>query len=146
MDPVERIEQIIVDGSEGFFDDSTLREDLHITVRIAGDFYKFLVKSGDSPPAKEIAYVTDTIRSGMDWFFGLAHLCTMIQAEEVDSHASREFPRLRERFMRDFENLAESTDTSAEAALASLLALTHCELLFLAHNFPSAILKDAAEG
>jgi hypothetical protein len=145
MDPVERIEQIVVNGSDGFFDDPLLREDLHITIRIAGDFYRFLAKFGDNPPPKEIAYVTDTIRSGTDWFFGLAHLCTMIHADAVDSDAPKEFPLLRAKFMRDFENLAASTNSGAEAALASLLALTHCELVFLAHNFPSAILK-AAEG
>ena len=54
------------------------QEDLRVTVRIAADFYDFLAKSGDEPPAKEVGYMMDTIRSGMDGFFSLAYICRVI--------------------------------------------------------------------
>jgi hypothetical protein len=78
MDLVKRIEEQIVAGSEGFFDEPEIRKNLHVTIRIAGDFYNFLVKSGENPPAAEVTYVSDTIRSGMDEFFALAYICKVI--------------------------------------------------------------------
>jgi hypothetical protein len=144
---VDRIEELIVTGSEGFFDEPSIRCDLRITIRIARDFYDFLVKSGEQPPAREVAYVMDTIRSGMDQFFALAYLCRVIDtgAETwvFDPHAQWDFPALRERFIRGFEQLAGSPDASAVDRLSSLLALTHLELVFLGQHFPSAILGYA---
>src|SRR6516162_1617001 len=78
MDLVKRIEEQIVAGSEDFFGEPDIRKDLHVTIRIAGDFYNFLVKSGENPPAAEVTYVSDTIRSGMDQFFSLAYICKVI--------------------------------------------------------------------
>ncbi len=144
MDTVERIERLIVAGSEGFFAEPDIREDLHVTIRIARDFYDFLVKSGDQPPAKEIDYVMGTIRSGMDEVFALAYLCGTISGSETwsfDRHVHWDFPALRQSFLRGFEHLAGSSDVSA--GLASLLELTHLELVFLAQHFPSAILGAA---
>src|SRR6516225_1045298 len=145
MDLVKRIEDRIVAGSEDFFDEPAIREDLHVTIRIAGDFYAFLVKCGEKPSAGEVTYVTDTIRSGMDEFFALAYTCKVINAERgtwaPDPHVRWDFPALREEFLRGFEQLAESPD--ATKSLASLLALTHLELVFLAQNFPSAIFGNA---
>jgi hypothetical protein len=149
MDIVDRIEDPIVAGSEGFFDEADIRECLHITIRIAKDFYDFLVKFGERPPAKEIAYVMDTIRSGIDWFFRLADLCVIINTGrntwKFDPHRHWDFPALREKFLGDFEDLAESPDISVVGRLASLLALTHLELVFLAQNFPSAIFEGAVD-
>jgi hypothetical protein len=149
MDLVKRIEDQIVAGSKDFFDEPDIRKDLHVTVRIAGDFYNFLVKSGENPPAGEVTYVTDTIRSGMDAFFALAYICKVINTPRAtwafDPHARWDFSALRERFLRSFERLAESPDTEASQRLASLLALVHLELVFLAQHFPSAIFSDVAD-
>jgi hypothetical protein len=148
MDQVKHIEDQIVAGSEDFFDEPNIREDLHVTVRIAGDFYNFLVKSGENPPAREVTYVTDTIRSGMDEFFALAYICKVINTPRdtwaFEPHTRWDFPALRERFLRGFERLAESPDTEAPQRLASLLALVHLELVFLAQHFPSAIFGNVA--
>lgn len=149
MDSVERIEDLIVAGSEGFFDEPPeIREDLHVTIRIAKDFYDFLVKFGETPPAKEIAYVMDTIRSGMDEFFALAYVCRVISTGPdtwiFDPHVHWDFPVLREKFLRGFEHLAEFPDASAVDRLASLLALTHLELVFLVQHFPSAVFMAAS--
>ena len=139
MDSIDRIEGPIVDGSEGYFAEPELREDLHITIRIAKDFYDFLLKFGETPPAEEISYVMDTIRSGMDQFFLFAFSCRGINTEDdtwnFDRHVHWDFPELRNTFMRRFEHLVES-DASAVDRLASLLALTHLELVFLGQNFP----------
>lgn len=149
MDLVKRIEDRIVAGSEDFFDEPAIREDLHVTIRIAGDFYTFLVKSGETPSLGEVTYVSDTIRSGMDEFFALAYICKVINTERdtwaFDPHVRWDFPALREKFLRGFEQLAESPDANAAQILASLLALTHLELVFLAQHFPSAIFGNVAD-
>jgi hypothetical protein len=64
VDQAKNIEDQIVAGSEDLFDEPDMREDLQATIRIAGDFYRFLVKSGEKPSAREIVYVTDTVRPG----------------------------------------------------------------------------------
>lgn len=150
MDTVDRIEERIVAGSEGFFEEREIRKDLHITIRIARNFYDFLVKFGEEPHPKETAYVMDTIRSGIDCFFDLARICGVINTGpdtwSFDPHVYSGFPDLRQKFLRDFESLAESPDANAADSLASLLALTHLELVFLGRHFPSAIFLDPAPG
>ena len=144
MDPVPLIEDLIVSGSEGFFDEPGDREDLHVTIRIARDFCDFLLNAGEQPPPGEIEYVIGTIRSGMDHFFALAHACAVINTPRsswnVDSRAGWDFALLRKDFIRGFERLGDSAPASAVERLAGLLALTRLELLFVAHHFPSAIL------
>jgi hypothetical protein len=155
MDRVEQIEEAIIAGSEGLFDDSDIpeyarkhwtgREDLHVTIRIARDFYNFLEKYGESPDAREINYMAGTIRSGMDQFYLLAGSCRGLLREmgawKPDPHEHWDFSALRERFMRDFEHLTDP-DVSAWDKLASLFTLTHLELVFMARHFPSAIFAD----
>jgi hypothetical protein len=148
VETVDRIEQLIVDGSEGFFDEPDIRADLRVTIRIAKEFYDFLVKFGDQAQTKEVAYMMGTIRSGIDEFFGLADLCTVIETGpetwNFDPLGHWDFPGLRERFMRGFEHLTDySPDRGAAERLASLLALTHLELVFFGRHFPSAIFDDA---
>ena len=105
--------------------------------------YAFLIKFGENPPAEEVAYVMDTIRSGIYWFFRLADLCAIINTGRdtwnFAPHLHWDFPALREEFLRSFEHLAGS-DMSVVQRLASVLALTHLELVFLAQHFPSATL------
>lgn len=145
-DPVDRIEDQIVKGSEDFFDDENSRCDLHITIRIARDFYKFLEKFGEKPPMERITYVSDTIRSGMDQFFDLAFSCRVINADadnwRIRQHTSWNFPALRHQFMHGFERLANSPDAGAAQMLPWLLELTHLELVFMALHFPAAIFEE----
>jgi hypothetical protein len=147
METVVRIEDFILAGSEGFFDEGEIKEDLHVTIRIAGAFYEFLLKSGDQPSTKEIAYVTDTIRSGIDEFFALAYICRLIDTRpdtwSFDPNLQWNFADLREKFLCGFEQLAKASEATAIDRLASLLRLTHLELVFLARYFPSAILSFA---
>jgi len=144
MDALERIEESIVAGSEGFFDDEPTRDNLHITLRTAKDFHEFLVKSGDNPPAAEIQYVMGTIRSGMDWFFGLAHNCAIINTPRNSwnfiPQERWDFCAFRRKFLSNFERLTAATDTGVVDRLALLLELTHMELVFLARHFPSAVI------
>jgi hypothetical protein len=44
--PVKRPWQCLTDG---FFDEVDIRECLHVTVRIANDFYAFLIRFGETP-------------------------------------------------------------------------------------------------
>jgi hypothetical protein len=142
-DSVANIKAMIVEGSDGLFDDD---EDLHVTIRIAQDFYTFLEKFGDNPPTEEVAYVSDTIRSGMDQFFLLAQSCRVIAVDGknwfFDPHLSWDHPALRRAFLDGFRHLRNSTDASASQRLSWLLALTRLELTFLARHFPSAILQE----
>lgn len=154
MDRVESIENAILADSGGLFDrlatpsgiQSTTRDDLHVTIRIASDFYDFLVKCGESPDAYSIVYMSGTIRSGIDEFYLLAHSCRHAARDgatkSIDPHEHWDFPGLRERFMRGFEHLADP-DMSGGDRLVSLFSLTHLELVFLARHFPSAILADS---
>jgi hypothetical protein len=141
---VEQIEDAIVAGSDLH---ETYREDLHVTIRIAGDFYDFLGKYGESPNGEQIDYMAGTIRSGIDEFYLLAYGCRSIVRDNetwrFDPHERWDFPVLRERFMRGFEHLADP-DVSTADRLASLFGLTHLELVFLARHFPSAIFADRA--
>ena len=144
MNQVERIEEAIVAGSDLH---ETNREDLHVTIRIARDFYDFLVKYGEFPNGEQIDYMAGTIRSGIDEFYLLAYGCRSIVRDsetwKFDPHEHWDFSTLREWFMRSFEHLADP-DVSAADRLASLLALTHLELVFLARHFPSAIFAERA--
>jgi hypothetical protein len=155
MNRAEQIEDAIVAGAEGFFDETHIREDLrgyattradlHVTIRIAGDFYDFLVQYGERPNAEQIDYMAGTIRSGIDEFYLLAYSCRSIvrsgETKDFDPQEYGTFPALREKFMRGFEHLS-APDVSAADKLASLFALTHLELVFMAKNFPSAIFAD----
>jgi hypothetical protein len=141
---VAQIEDAIVAGSDLH---EAYRGDLHVTVRIAGDFYDFLVEYGESPNGKQIDYISATIRSGIDEFYLLAYGCRSIVRDnetwKFDPHQHWDFPLLRERFMRGFEHLADP-DVSTADRLALLFTLTHLELVFLARNFPTAIFGDQA--
>ncbi|MGA2851804.1 MAG: hypothetical protein ABSE46_22605, partial [Terracidiphilus sp.] len=70
MNEVQQIEDTIVTGSDLH---EMYREDLHLTIRIAKDFYDFLVKYGESPDVDQIDYMAGTIRSGVDEFYSLAY-------------------------------------------------------------------------
>jgi hypothetical protein len=154
MNRIEQIEDAIVTGTDNLFAGAnvktgypTTREDLHVTIRIASDFYDFLVKYGESPDAEQIDYMAGTIRSGIDEFYLLAYACRSIVRDnktwKFDPHEHWNFSALREGFLRGFEHLADP-DVSAADRLASLLALAHLELVFLARHFPSAIFAERA--
>jgi hypothetical protein len=145
MNRVEEIENAIVADSEDWFDH--IRDDLHVTIRIAYDFYEFLVKSGDSPDDYEVVYMMETITSGISMFNQLAHSCRSMglstPAISVDPLFPLDFSALRGQFMRHFEHI-DDAGVSFTERMTSLFALTHLELLFLAQNFPSAIFEEAA--
>jgi hypothetical protein len=145
MNEVQQIEDTIVTGSDLH---EMYREDLHLTIRIAKDFYDFLVKYGESPDVDQIDYMAGTIRSGVDEFYSLAYGCRSIVRNSKDSsfdqHVHRDFAELREKFICGFEHLADP-DMNVSDRLASLFFLTHLELLFLAQQFPSAIFAERAD-
>ncbi len=144
MDQLEQIEDAISAGSELH---STYRNDLHVTIRIAKDFYDFLAKHRDAPDGEQIDYMAGTIRSGIDEFYLLAYGCRGIIKDEanwnLDPQEQWNFPVLRERFMKTFEHLVEP-DLRASERLTSLFVLTHLELVFLALYFPFAIFAESA--
>jgi hypothetical protein len=148
MDQVSHIEDLIVCGAEGFFDGpGSHRMDLHVTIRIAFDFHKYLSSATDSLVVENVRYMMDTIRSGMDQFFLLGYSCSAINVGgdvwRFDHEVPRSFQELREAFMRRFDNLI-APESSAIDRLASLLALTHLELVFLAQHFPCILLENGS--
>ena len=149
MNLVKQIEEAIVTGSEDFFDSPRDREALRVTVRIAQDFYNFLVDHGENPSASEVTYVMDTITSGMDWFFSLTRACIVINTPwatwDFDAHRNWDFLSLRQEFLRRFETLANASDASAPEKLAQLLALTHLQLVFVSRHFPSTMFREIHE-
>jgi hypothetical protein len=142
MDQVGQIEEAILVGC-GLHE--TNRKDLHITIRIAKDFYDFLSNFGECPKAEQIDYISGTIRSGIDEFYLLAYSCrSHFRAnlkEAINPLAQWDFPHMRQRFMSIFEHLIDS-HLSCEEKLASLFLLTHIELAFMAQNFPFAIFLE----
>jgi hypothetical protein len=64
MDSVAQIEDVIVRGAEGFFDDADDREDLHVTIRIAHDFYKFLRNCGERRLLRHGSFLGEGHREG----------------------------------------------------------------------------------
>ncbi len=139
MNRVERIENAIIADSNGWFDH--VRVDLHVTIRIANDFYDFLVKFGESPDAYEIVYMMGTIVSGIDEFYQLA--LTSRSMGLSTPLLQLDFLTLREQFMQRFERIDDAGMSLIER-MNSLFALTHLQLLFLAQNFPSAIFAKGA--
>jgi hypothetical protein len=107
-----------VAGSVDLFEGPDIREDLHATIRIAGriagHFYRFLVKSGEKPCARAIVFVTDTIRWGIGEFFDLAYICKVIDARR-DTWAFKAvrplgFPSTAGKVPAGFKHLAESPE------------------------------------
>jgi hypothetical protein len=142
----DHIEELIVKDSEGYFDDD---EDLHVTIRIAEDFYNFLQRFGDTPPPEEITYVSDTIRSGMDALFLLAQSCRAINTPDETwhfaPHRNWNFVGMRQAFLQGFERLANTPDRGPAQRLSWLLELGHLELVFLAQYFPEALFRELRE-
>jgi hypothetical protein len=144
MDLTKQTEDLIVNGLEDFFESSESRMDLHVAIRIANDFHRFLLDFGETPPLDEVTYMMDTIRSGMDQFFSLAYSCRVVSDGAAKWNFDRQlvssFSELRRACLHRFEEL-HRPEASATELLASLLALVHLELTFLAQNFPSIVLN-----
>jgi hypothetical protein len=144
MNLIQQIEDAIVTGVDLR---EAYRNDLHVTIRIAKDFYDFLVKNEEAPDESQIDHIAGTIRSGIDEYYSLAYGCRSIlrsgKGNTFGPNAHWDFPALRENFMRAFDRLADS-DASVTDRLGSLLFLTHLELVFLARHFPSAVLAERA--
>jgi hypothetical protein len=138
----KEIEDRMVAGSEDLYDSPGARMDLHVTIRIACDFYQFLLDHGETPSDLDADYVMGTIRSGMDQYFSLARSASVISHEfarwNFDQQAISTFPELRGACLRRFQELFNPKATPCEL-LASLIALVHLELLFLAHTFPLTV-------
>src|SRR5947208_14550927 len=94
MDAMQaRMKAIILRDSEGFFDDPKESEDLQITIRIACEFFVFLRQSKDVPELDEAEYMAGTIRSGLDWFFSMAHPCRILHGLKLQRGFCPNFPR-----------------------------------------------------
>jgi hypothetical protein len=145
----DHVKNRIVENSEEYFDDPESRENLHVAIRIASEFYQFLLRFDDQPPRKEVDYMMGTIRSGFDWFFALAFDCGPVTGSEnwkFLTDFKGEFPALRAEFMSRFECLARDPELSAEKALEALLSLTQLEFMFLAQHFPFALWSSSSSG
>jgi hypothetical protein len=138
----QEIENRVVAATERLFESGKEREMLHISIRVSCEFQKFLLDFGDSPSQDEAEYVADTIRSGMDWFYSLAHHCHSLPDDlatwRFDRQITSNFPKLREACLGQFNILCRPSATPGEM-LASLLAFIHLELIFMAQVFPSIV-------
>jgi hypothetical protein len=133
------IEDRMVAASEDLYDTPGARMDLHVTIRIACDFHQFLLNHGETPSDLDADYVMGTIRSGMDQYFSLAQSASIIgdglARWNFDQQVIASFPELRNACLLRFQELFNPQANPCEL-LASLIALVHLELLFLAHTFP----------
>jgi hypothetical protein len=138
----QEIESRIVSAAEGLFESAKEREMLHISIRVSCDFHKFLLDFGDAPSTDEAEFVADTIRSGIDWFYSLAHHCYLIREDRAkwvfDRKATSSFRDLRAACLNQFEILCQPSANGGEM-LAALLSFIHLELVFMAQTFPSVV-------
>lgn len=136
------IENRIVAATEDLFQSAKERELLHTSIRVSCDFHKFLLDFGDAPPTDEAEFVADTIRSGIDWFYSLAHHCYLIREDPAkwafDRKATSSFRDLRAACLNRFEILCQPSANAGEM-LAALLSFIHLELVFMAQTFPSVV-------
>ena len=134
-----RMTAIILQDSEGFFDDPKESEDLQITVRIACEFFEFLQQSNDVPGLGEAEYMAGTIRSGLDWFFSMAQTCGILTGLKLQSGFGPELPstfqELKVSYNSVFHQVLQSTHSIQ--AIGLLLSLVQMMFLFMTVYFPS---------
>lgn len=134
-----RVTAVILRDSEGFFDDPKESEDLHITVRIACEFSVYLQRTNDMPELSEAEYMAGTIRSGLDWFFSMAHTGSILKGLKLHTGFGPKLPNalseLKASYNSAFGQLLES-DHSIKA-IGLLLSLVQMMLLFMTVYFPS---------
>lgn len=144
----KEIEDRIVAVTEDLFESEKEREFLHTSIRVSCDFHKFLLDFGDEPPQDEAEYVSDIIRSGIDWFYSLARHCHGIRDDlakwTFDRQVTSSFRDLRKACLKHFEVLCIAS-VSAGELLGSLLAFIHLELVFMAQTFPVMVDPNLTE-
>jgi hypothetical protein len=134
-----RVTAIILRDSEGFFDDPGESEDLQIAVRIACEFSIFLQRINEIPELSEAEYMAGTIRSGLDWFFSLAHTGGILTGLKLHAGFGPKLPstfsELKASYNTVFNQLFESGHSTK--AIGLLLSLVQMMLLFMTVYFPS---------
>ncbi len=143
-----RMTAVILRDSEGFFDDPKESEDLQVTVRIACEFFVFLQQSNDVPEWDEADYMAGTIRSGMDWFFSIAHTGRILTGLKLQSGFGPKlpstFPELKASYASVFHQVLESTHSIK--AIGLLLSLVQMMFLFMTVYFPSFLSFSSESG
>ena len=144
MDVINSTELAIVASVEGLFEDAEQRRHLNVALYTASKFYEFLVEF-EEPPMRKVDYIMGTIRAGIEEYFLLAYTCKVIDVSpetwRFRPHVFSGFDSFRERCVGEFRRLI-NPDTAGIDRLASLLELTHLELVFLARYYPSAIFSE----
>jgi hypothetical protein len=144
----KEIKERVIAATEELFESEKEQEFLHVSISVSCEFHKFLLDFGDEPPRYEAEYVADTIRSGIDWFYMLAHHVHVIRDDfarwSFDRQAVSNFCELRSACLKRFEELCSPSATGGEM-LASLLAFIHLELVFMAQTFPSMVDSNLKE-
>ena len=143
-----RMTAIIPRDSEGFFDDPKESEDLQITVRIACEFFAFSQRSNDVPELGDAEYMAGTIRSGLDWFFSIAHTGGILTGLKLQSGFGPRLPstfsELKASYDSVFHQVLESTHSVKMIGL--LLSLVQMMFLFMTVYFPSFLSFSSESG
>jgi len=134
-----RMVAIIRRDSEGFFDDPRESEDLQVTVRIACEFHAFLRQSTDGPGFDDAEYMAGTIRSGLDWFFSMAHTGNCLRGLKLRSGFGPKLPSTFSELKASYESVWRQLLESQHSiqAVGLLLSLLQLMFLFMAVYFPS---------
>src|SRR6266702_4549115 len=139
---------VILRDSEGFFDNPKDSEDLQITVRIACEFFAFLQQSNDIPELDEAEYMAGTIRSGLDWFFSMAHTGGILTGLKLQRgfgpKLPSSFPELKASYDSVCHQVLESTHSIK--AIELLLSLVQMMFLFMTVCFPSFLSFSSESG
>src|SRR5713226_920745 len=139
---------IILQDSEGFFDDPKESEDLQITVRVACEFSIFLQQSNDVPELGEAEYMAGTIRSGMDWFFSMAETGRILTGLKLQHGFGPKLPSTFFELKASYESVFHQAFESAHSikAIGLLLSLIQMMFLFMTVYFPSLLSFSSESG
>lgn len=137
--PVGKLEEIIRDSTNRFFDDPEHREDMRVTLRVTLDFCGFLLRHESEPDAADTSYLMGTVQSGIDSFVAVGHACRSFAGLEeswvADQKLPLGFPEIKSAFLTYFSELTDANSSPVDR-LGSLLRLVRIQLGFVAWYFP----------
>jgi hypothetical protein len=142
-----QITTVILRDSEDFFEESRDLAVVQNAIRIACEFLDFLKRTYGTPELSEAEYIADTIRSGIDDFYAMAHWGAILSGLELRKGFDQNMPStltdMKKMYDSIFQQLIHSPSSAKGVGL--LLSLVQIMLLFMAVYFPSFLSFSGSE-
>jgi hypothetical protein len=128
------INRLLNDPEQNFFDEEETKL-LQVTMRIADEFYQFLLENdgGEFPPFDIAEYVVGTIRSGFDCFFDIRFAAQLVQMDPVREPTSvplQIFREFKARYRELFNELLDP-NISFNILYRNLILLWKLQVVFV---------------